>query len=128
MTEPLKISGPDEPFWERVRPQFSPIISMGNVITIIGLIVPLAWGGLTWMTAQQSRLDTLEASIVVERVSRLAAHKALAQREAIDNANLHDQLTADSQLTQQQLAAIQAILQDIQHRIDRRWDKHAGPR
>lgn len=128
MNEPLKIEGHDEPFWERVRPQFSPVISMGNVITICGLIVPLAYSGLTWMQAQQARLDALQASVIVERVSRLAAHKALTQREAIDDANLHDQLTANSQLTQQQLSAIQAILQDIQHRIDRRWDNHGGAR
>ncbi len=128
MSEPLKIDGPDEPFWERVRPQFSPVISMGNVITICGLIVPLAWGGLSWRQAQQAKIDGIQASVIVERVSRVAAHKALAQREALDDADLHAQLAADSQLTQQQLAAIQAILQDIQHRIDRRWDNRAGPR
>jgi hypothetical protein len=109
----------------RLRPQFSPVISMGNLLTIGGIILPAIGWFFSWMQTQQARIDNLQGLITVERVSRIASHRSLAQREQLDTSDLRDQMTADSAQTQQQLAAIQAILHDIQHRIDNRWDNHA---
>jgi hypothetical protein len=127
VNEPLKIEH-DAPFWDRVRPQFSPVISMGNLLTIGGILLPAIGWFFTWMQAQQTRIDNLQGEIRIEQVARVAAHHSLSQREQLDTSDLRDQMTADSAQTQQQLAAIQAILHDIQHRIDRRWDNHGGAR
>lgn len=114
---------PPRSTWHGMKPQFSPTVSIGNLATIFGILVPLALWAINQSMNTAQRIATLSAAVNVESAVRSQQIDEQKSREQADVANLQAELDADSTRSQSQLNEIKAILQDIQHRIDNRWER-----